>query len=163
MLKGNEAGEIAPSGLRKTEGDGVHVAVVHKNGILLLKRRDIPFIRRFVANPGKWSLVAGGRKRGEAYIDTAYREVTEETGLERKQLNGSGKGTVVRIYDRGKGTTWSNVLFVLRSSSRSIRLNLESSDYKWVTFDELSSKKYLNETIMDHEAALRRIRKAIRR
>ncbi len=161
MPKGKGAVEIAQDGLRRTKGDGVQVAVVHKNRILLLKRRDVPFIRRFVANPGKWSLVAGGRKRGEAYMDTAYREVTEETGLGRKQLKGHGRGTVVWVYDRGKGTTWSNMLFVLRSSSRSIRLNLESSDYKWVTFDELSSMEYLNETIMDHEAALRRIRKAI--
>ncbi len=137
--------------------------MVHKNRILLLKRRDIPFVRRFVANPGKWSLVAGGRKREEAYIDTAYREVIEETGLDRMDLKRAGRGIIVHVFDGEKGTTWSNMLFVLRSDSSAIRTNLESSGYKWVTFDELSSRKYLSETIMDHEAALRHIRKAIYR
>ena len=48
--------------------------------ILMCKRAKNPYI-------GKYNLVGGKVEQGEAEIDAAYRELQEETGIERGNIN----------------------------------------------------------------------------
>lgn len=54
------------------------VALVDRRGWLLLQERDEhPRI-----DPDKWGFPGGHREDGETYEQTAYRELTEETGVQ---------------------------------------------------------------------------------
>lgn len=60
--------------------------------VLLLERAD---------HPGWWQSVTGSQDRGESLIETALREVGEETGLDarRFQLADWGYSNVFEIYE----------------------------------------------------------------
>jgi dATP pyrophosphohydrolase len=60
--------------------------------VLLIERAD---------HPGWWQSVTGSQERGESLVETAIREVAEETGLDarRHQLRDWGYSNVYEIYD----------------------------------------------------------------
>jgi ADP-ribose pyrophosphatase len=58
---------------------GVGCLVLRKDKILLVKRKYPP-------NPGKWSIPGGHMELGESILETAARELEEETGLKGKPL-----------------------------------------------------------------------------
>lgn len=101
-------------------------ALIHKGGkILLIKRR-------FEPNKGRWSLPGGLVERGEKVEEAALREVKEELGidvtLERLM------DIVDEIIPDGKGRVkYHYVLidFLARPNKGRIRLNKESSSYRW--------------------------------
>lgn len=130
---------------RKVEKDGITAVIINKGKILLLKRRSLPFI----VHPGYWSFVSGSRKKGERYLDTAYREIMEETGIDRSKLKTLVKNRDMTLIGHKKDIRWSNKFFIFRSSDRSVRLNLENSGYKWV---HLANLKKENRVITDYIA-----------
>ncbi len=58
--------------------------------VLLIERAD---------HPGWWQSVTGSQEVGETLVETAIREVTEETGLGAGNLTDWGYSTVFEIYD----------------------------------------------------------------
>ena len=52
----------------------VGVVVIRDNRVLLIRRRNPPLA-------GTWSLPGGRQEFGESFVETARREVREETGL----------------------------------------------------------------------------------
>ena len=118
--------------------DGVVVLVLHGSRLLLLRRRRIPFITA----PGIWFFVTGGRRRGERYIDAAYREVLEETDIGRDSLEPVSSIRSVRLFDpvRRDGTVWSNRLFLFRSNTGSVRLNMENSAFRWASRRQIGKR-----------------------
>ena len=64
--------------------------------VLLLERAD---------RPGFWQSVTGSQNKGETLVQTAQREVSEETGLDasRCELADWGKQNEFEIYQRWRG------------------------------------------------------------
>jgi 8-oxo-dGTP pyrophosphatase MutT (NUDIX family) len=61
--------------------DGISYVLMRPDGRILLQRRD-----KFTTYaPGKWCIPGGHRDEGESTIETAVREIKEETSLEVTQ------------------------------------------------------------------------------
>ena len=117
---------------RDVEKEGVTVAIINGGKILLLKRRMLPF----TPNGGLWYFVAGGRKRGEEYIDTAYRELREETAIAKEHTYVLAHAGIT-ILERSRKKRWENMFFVLHTTADDVRINIEHTAFKWVTLPQL--------------------------
>ena len=143
---------------KAVNADGVAVVILHKRRILLLKRRKIPFI----FNPGIWSFVMGSRKKGEQYKETAYRELNEETGLERKSIKQLRKPIKVWMFDAKKNKKWQNYLFFFSSTTDNIKINVENSGYRWAGLNDLKKGKDYTNIFIDKNRVLREIESCIK-
>ena len=136
--------------------DGICASIFNDGYFLVLKRRKSPFI----TNPGKWAFVTGKRKAGERYLDTAYREIEEETSLKRKELLLISEPCKVTLCYKNK--KWDNEFFVFVSKSRKIKLNIENASYLWIKADDIIKNKSYLEIFLDKEAIISILRKNIK-
>lgn len=94
-----------------------------------------------------WQGIAGGAEDDETPLDTAIREVYEETGIDKNskfnQLSAISTTPVVNITGE---FTWGPETYVVteysfgvNATSQEIKLSSEHKDYKWVTYDEAMS------------------------
>lgn len=120
-------GEI-PEGLFHLVCD---IIVKHTDGDYLLMQRDL---RKHFG--GMWEATAGGAAiQGEAPLDCAIRELYEETGIAVEKLTEVG-----RIVSEQNHALYVEFLCVTDCPKDSIILqNGETSDFKWVSKDELVS------------------------
>lgn len=121
-------GESIPQGLYH----GVAVVFVqHTDGSLLMMHRD-PSKPHF---PNMWELGASGSiTKGESFLQGAFRELVEETGLVSDNMHYLGKAcyphvkTLYKVY----GT-------IVNGNKEDIRLQeFETDDYSWISKDEAS-------------------------
>jgi 8-oxo-dGTP pyrophosphatase MutT (NUDIX family) len=144
--------------LRTVKRVGVTAVILNRKSILLLKRINLPFM----VNPGMWYFVGGGRKGSESALQNAYREIGEELGLEKDELT-LLSGMNVMVVDQRRGEKWRNRLFIMRSSTRKVRLNMEHSGYRWVAFDALGDYKGLLGAFGNADKVLSKISSALKR
>jgi putative (di)nucleoside polyphosphate hydrolase len=96
--------------------------------------------------PGAWQFPQGGMDAGEAPLDTAWREVEEETGIPRRALRLLDSYPEPLAYElperartpkTGRGQTQYWFLFRLRTAS-ALKPPPEDSEfarYRWVSFE----------------------------
>jgi len=123
--------EIDKNKFRHVQRDGIVAILINNNKVLLLKRRRIPFL----TNPGIWFFITGGRKNGEAYIETAYREIMEETGLQISV--GALVGFAERIGRPGHQVIMS--FFALWGGDGRAVAASDASEVAWVPLSEVES------------------------
>ncbi len=134
---------------RSVRRDGIAAVLINGSKVLIVRRIGIPFI----SHPGMWSFVTGKRDRDERYLNAAYREIFEETGIEAKYLSLLNRAASIFLKDDGRKLKWENRLFVLRSKTNTVRLNMENTEYRWVSLVQLSGNKDLD-AIIDNKTAL---------
>jgi 8-oxo-dGTP pyrophosphatase MutT (NUDIX family) len=117
---------------RTVDRPGVTAVLVSGRRILLLRRIGLPFI----THPGLWYFVAGARKGRETPLQNAYREIREEVGVGKGELS-PVSWLKVTVLDHKKRQEWENDLFIIRSSGKEVRLNMEHTAHRWVGLDEL--------------------------
>ena len=83
------------------------VLVVHEGKILLVKSWY---------GSGEWTLPGGGIKRGETPLQTAKRELSEETGLKPKNIKSLGQATQTH-----HGLTMHYYQFAAEQGGKSVR------------------------------------------
>lgn len=132
---------------------GITAVIIYKNRVLLLKRRNVPVI----LNPGIWAFLSGGREKAEKYIETAYREITEESGISRERLSLLYKSRVL-MTDRKRGIMWQNALFIFRSSTNTVRLDYENSRYRWASIKELENEVDYTSTFINGKMVINAIK-----
>lgn len=105
------------------------IIVKHKDGSYLIMQRDN---RKHFG--GMWEATAGGSAlQGENPLSCAHRELYEETGITSDNLVEIG-----RVLHRGHKSFYVEYLCITDVDKDSIVLQEgETSDYKWVTADEL--------------------------
>ena len=114
-------------------------ALIHREGkILLIKRR-------FEPNKGRWSLPGGLVERGERVEEAALREVREELGISVTLEGLIGIANEI-IPDENGRIKYHYVLvdFLARPNRGRIRLNKESSSFRWFqpeTVENLNTSK----------------------
>lgn len=92
-----------------------------------------------------WSFPKGRRNKGESDIETARREIREETGIENFTLMQRGgqliNDTVRYFVRRGKSFIPKEVRYFLVKFSKRVEINLsrEHIAYKWLKFDDAIS------------------------
>ncbi len=133
--------------------DGIIAIIIHNKKILLLKRRNVPII----LNPGIWSFLSGGRDGKEKYIETAYREIKEESSLVPKQLRLLAKTTVL-LKDDKRRVLWSNRAFIFHSTTDKVKLDFENSSYRWATLSDIVSERNYTNVFINKAPILNKIK-----
>lgn len=115
-----------------------HAAVIHKNKLLLVKRKSL-------RGNGQWAIPGGFLEKGESTKDGALRELFEETGVSLEGRNAAQIACTVEenLDDLSVRTLGINYLFVV-AEEESIDVFLddnECSDYKWVPMGDILEEK----------------------
>lgn len=121
---------------------GVGAVILNRAGqVLALERRD---------RPGAWQMPQGGLKIGEAPLDAVTREIREETGIEKSDLQAISSLDRLLAYElpsnlrsrktgRGQVQYW----FVFRYQGIDERITLgdrkEFGCWRWTSMDALAS------------------------
>ncbi|MHC1604836.1 MAG: NUDIX domain-containing protein [Candidatus Methanofastidiosia archaeon] len=103
----------------------------------LKEGKDFLVVRRsekVSSYPNKWAGISGSIE-DETMFQAAYREVEEETGITRKDLQLVRVGS--EIYIPYRDFTWVVHPVLLRSRTREVRLNWENSECKWLSREEI--------------------------
>ncbi len=144
------------SGYKTAEKPGIAAVIVCRKRLLLLKRRRIPFIN----NPGIWSFLFGGMKKGEKPIETAYREIQEEVRLGRGHLRMVESRRVV-VFDPHKRQRWQNWFFVFVSDYDGVVKNYESADVRWASLNDILNKRDYTNIFADEKGLIASIKRHI--
>lgn len=108
----------------------VDAVIVKNNKVLMIKRRIEPF-------RGFWCLPGGFLEYGETVEEGVIREVWEETGLKTIIK------TLIGVYSNPRrdprGHTVSSA-FLLEIRGGKVKLNEESSEYKWFALKNTPDK-----------------------
>jgi len=92
-----------------------------------------------------FQFIAGGGEYGEKPMQTAIREVREESGISRAEFRQLTSMCYIptNIFSEGQRKAWGTDTFVIPEYSFSaevkseyIELSEEHAEYKWVTYDE---------------------------
>ncbi|MCL4355396.1 MAG: NUDIX hydrolase [Nitrososphaerota archaeon] len=106
--------------------------LVHRDGrLLVVKRAQAP-------NRGLWAFPGGKVEEGETPMQAAVRETREEVGLD-VEIEGVFDVVTYMPSELGKGKRRQVVLvdYLAKPSGGRVRLNGESTDYRWVVPEEL--------------------------
>ncbi len=103
---------------------------------------------------GHWDFPKGNVEPGESEIDTAKREIREETGLTELRFIEGFMKTIQYYYKKNGYLIKKTVTFYLaESATRDVRLSFEHQGYLWLTIDEaLSRVTYQNAKSILREA-----------
>lgn len=121
---------------------GVGAIVLNSsNQILVLERKDVP---------GAWQLPQGGVCSGENFLEAAYRELEEETGISKTNLECITDLPELTVYElpeeyqspkTGLGQVHRWYLFRLTTSEDAVSLGegKEFRAWKWIELDSLEN------------------------
>jgi len=104
--------------------------ILSKDKILILKRSDDVSTYK-----GRWACVSGYIEKGETADETARREISEELGLEKEDLDFIRKGKV--LYARDKTLLWAIHPFLFEAKKPEIELDWEHIQFKWILPEEI--------------------------
>ncbi len=104
--------------------------VDNESNLLILKRSDK--VRTY---KGLWGSVAGYVEEGENPEDTAFKEIKEEVGLERRNVSLLKKGKPIIFTDfyEGEHYDWEVLPFLFRIEKKGkLQIDWEHSEYRWI-------------------------------
>jgi len=108
------------------------VVTDEQDRILLVKRRDNDL----------WALPGGGMDLGESIVETAVREVKEETGLDVEVTGLIGVYTNPRhvmAYTDGEVRQQFSLCFTTRLVGGQLQVDSESTDIAWTPLQDIES------------------------
>ncbi|MBI4257761.1 MAG: NUDIX domain-containing protein [Thaumarchaeota archaeon] len=111
----------------------VSCVLMFEGKILMLKRGT-----NVRTNPGLWSVVAGEIDAGEKPVDTAYREIGEELGWARSNVELLREGSPFEVNPK-PGSVTSVYTFLFLASRGDVKLNEEHTEYRWASVGETSA------------------------
>ncbi|MTI65402.1 MAG: NUDIX domain-containing protein [Firmicutes bacterium] len=102
--------------------------VIKDNRLLFLKRSDESKFAK-----GLWDIPGGKLEFGETLEDSLSREIFEETKIETDVKENLAVSTGINLKDKKQ---YVSIIYTAEYISGSIKLDLEHSDYKWLTIEE---------------------------
>jgi len=111
----------------------VVTSILMRNGkILLLKRgQEVATYR------GKWAGVSGYLEENETPLERAIKEIEEETGLKKEEINLIRKGKPVEFVDEETGRAWRVHPFLFEAGRYEIKIDWEHEEYRWIEMEEM--------------------------
>lgn len=96
--------------------------------------------------PRYWGLPKGTIEFGEKEIETAQREIKEETGLEVKFLPGFLEKTAFFFFDRGERVLKEVIWFLAKAKNQKVNISNEHEGFVWLPYqDALKQLTYDND------------------
>ncbi len=86
-----------------------------------------------------WGLPKGHIEEGEPVKEAAFRELSEETGIERREIRViPGFKEANKYYFKQKEETIFKIViyFLAETKKETIKVSHEHTDFKWVNFDQ---------------------------
>jgi len=117
--------------------------------ILLLRRSA-----KVGSYQGRWAAVSGFIEENEDPLQRARTEIQEELGLGSDRTRLERAGEPLRAFDDENDTVWIVHPFLFELDQRTLSLDWEHSEYKWINPDDLGSY----ETVPKLKEALERVR-----
>jgi 8-oxo-dGTP diphosphatase len=112
---------------------GVGVVVWREDKILLVRRKNPPMA-------GQWGLPGGKQQLGETIMETASREVLEETGVLIAPVSIITALDAITHDEKGKIEYHYTLIEVMADWKKGeARADDDALDVKWVTSDEVAS------------------------
>ncbi|MCX8197320.1 MAG: NUDIX domain-containing protein [Candidatus Micrarchaeota archaeon] len=103
---------------------------------------------------GHWDLPKGHTEEGESELETAKREIEEETGLQNLEFYEGFRKTISYFYVRkGEKIPKEVVFFLAKASQKEITLSDEHKGYAWLPFNLAKRKLTYENTRQLLEAA----------
>jgi len=106
--------------------------LAYRGKILLLKRST-----KVGSYQGAWAGVSGYVEEGEQPLDTALKEVEEETGLKIGREALLKRGDPLPAYDKDRDVLWLVHPFLFKAPTNKIRLDWEHETYAWIEPKEI--------------------------
>jgi len=104
-----------------------------KGKILIVRRSD-----KTGSYQGRWGGISGFIEKGEKPLDTAFKEIREETGIPRNKVSLLKAGKRFEVRDENLGKLWIVHPFLFGTRTKRIRLEREHKEYKWIRPGELT-------------------------
>jgi 8-oxo-dGTP pyrophosphatase MutT (NUDIX family) len=106
--------------------------ILHKGKILLLKRS-----KKVGTYQGKWACASGYIEDDETPFQTALKEISEELGFQKEDVELLKEGDV--IFTRDKDILWAIHPFLLEAKKTEIILDWEHDEYRWINPNEIEN------------------------
>jgi 8-oxo-dGTP pyrophosphatase MutT (NUDIX family) len=110
-------------------------------GVIVVSKEEKPkflILKQIGNRENDWSFAKGHMEEGESPIETAMRELEEETGI--KEIEILDLPLIHEEYELTRHDRKSlkvNEYFIGVISSKEVKMDIkEHSEYKWVTFEE---------------------------
>ena len=143
-------------------------------GIILLNKENKVFVARRIDNPGKfWQMPQGGVNSGEDFLSAAYRELEEETSINKVELIKELEGMItyelpkhlLGIIWKGKYKGQKQKWFLMRYLGNDNEINLKTKnpeflEWKWIDID-LLTKVVVNFKLHVYEELKEKIKKIV--
>lgn len=113
----------------------VTCVLMHQGKVLLLRRSD-----RVRTYKGLWGGVAGYVEPGEQPLQTAYKELREETGLTPDLVRLVAQAEPIAFTDvyQGERYDWTIHPFLFELlKDKNLKIDWEHSEYRWVKNEDL--------------------------
>ena len=95
---------------------------------------------------GHYSFPKGHFKKDESTLEAAYREINEETGLEKNDLKLIKELETYSRPDGGSGNMKDIHMFLFTTEKKELKpLDIENADAKWVPIGELTKNIWWKE------------------
>jgi 8-oxo-dGTP pyrophosphatase MutT (NUDIX family) len=117
----------------------------YRDRILIARRSD-----KVGSYQGRWGGISGFIEKNETPLQTAYKEIREETGLPRDEIVVLKSGKKFEVRDEDLAKLWIVHPFLFVTKTKRISLDREHKEYKWIRPQELA--KY--ETVPELEKSL---------
>jgi 8-oxo-dGTP diphosphatase len=120
----------------KKRNDIVTAFIEYQGKVLLLRRSQNVKIMR-----GKWAGVSGYIETSEGPLLRALKEIEEETGLTKENIQVLSEGKPLEADDnmRPEYITWIVHPFYFRTNSNAINLDWEHDHYEWINPQEIEN------------------------
>ncbi len=110
------------------------VVLFNSDKVLLLRHSSISS-----RGGGHWDFPKGHMDDGETEIQTALRELEEETGIAHVNVIDGFRDTITYIFSGGREQIGKEVVFFIAITKESqVTLSHEHIDYSWLDFDSAS-------------------------
>ena len=121
-------------------------------GIIVLNKENKIFVARRIDNPKNfWQMPQGGVDKGEDLLSAAYRELEEETSINKVELIKEIEGTItyelpkhlLGIIWKGKYKGQKQKLFLMRYLGKDEDINIKTSkpeflEWKWIDLEMIT-------------------------
>jgi 8-oxo-dGTP diphosphatase len=111
------------------------IIIDENENILILKRSD-----KVKTYKGCWSGISGYVEEGEKPVDTAFKEIFEETDFQRNDVELLKETTPIEFADtyNGEKYNWKIYPFLFKARKKSkVQIDWEHTNYRWVRPSEL--------------------------